>query len=82
MVELFDPAGRRKRSRSPRIKLSPLGFGSSPEDGNENVGYGTSIRIDGPVQRSYRALGFTEDVPKLTTLPSSPAATKDGETAI
>jgi len=35
----------------------------------EDVGYKSSIRIDGKVQRGYDALGFTDDVPALEDTP-------------
>jgi len=36
---------------------------------NEDVGYKTSIRINGQVQRGYNALGFSGDVPALDDTP-------------
>lgn len=36
---------------------------------NEDVDYGTSVRIDGSVQRGYKALGFTEDVLEVDDIP-------------
>ena len=32
----------------------------------ENVGYSSSVRIEGEVQRGYTALGFSDDVPEAT----------------
>jgi putative DNA primase/helicase len=36
---------------------------------NENVGYGTSVRIDGSVQRGYKAMRLSDEVPDLDTTP-------------
>jgi hypothetical protein len=36
---------------------------------DEDVGYKTSIRIDGKVQRGYDALGLSDDVPELDDTP-------------
>jgi putative DNA primase/helicase len=35
----------------------------------EEVGYSSSVRIDGTVQRGYKALGLSEDVPDLEDTP-------------
>jgi putative DNA primase/helicase len=36
---------------------------------SEDVGYGKSVRVDGSVQRGYKALGFGDDVPALKDTP-------------
>jgi putative DNA primase/helicase len=36
---------------------------------SEDLGYGKSVRVDGSVQRGYKALGFTDDVPALDDTP-------------
>ncbi len=39
----------------------------------ENVGYGKSVRINGTVQRGYKELGLSEDVPELKDTPARQA---------
>ena len=36
---------------------------------SEDLGYGKSVRVDGSVQRGYKTLGFTDDVPALDDTP-------------
>jgi hypothetical protein len=50
--------------------LEPVGqrkFTNTLKD--EDVGYKTSIRINGTVQRGYDALGLSDDVPDLNDTP-------------
>jgi putative DNA primase/helicase len=44
---------------------------------NESVGYATSVRVNGSVQRGYRALGLSDEVPALEDTPERGRSNKD-----
>lgn len=46
---------------------------------NEDVGYKTSIQIDGSIQRGYGALGLSEDVPPLDETPERERGRRDDD---
>lgn len=67
-------AHRRYAAWCREFGLDPVGqreFTNSLKD--EDVGYKSSVRIDGSSQRGYKALGLTDDVPELDATPDRDA---------